>query len=87
MRENAIEAYLHKRVREMGGEHRRVQWIGRKHAADDLILLPGRHLWVECKKPGEKPRPGQVREHERLRVAGIHIHVVSTYEEVDEVLK
>lgn len=84
MKENAIEAYLHRRVRDLGGDYRRVQWVGRRHAGDDFILLPGRHLMVECKRPGEKPRPGQDREHQRLRASGLEVHVVSTYEEIDQ---
>ncbi len=84
MRESIIEAYLHERVREIGGDYRRVSWSGRKHAPDDLILLPGKHLFVECKRPGEKPRPGQEREIERLRDAGFTVLVISTTDEVDQ---
>jgi hypothetical protein len=84
--ENAIEKYLHDRVKELGGEHRRIAWIGRRDAPDDLILLRGRSFYVECKRPGEKPRPGQEREHARLRAAGIQVHVVSTFAEIDELL-
>lgn len=85
MRESAIEQYLHDRVKALGGEYRRLAWIGRNNGPDDLILLPGRHLMVECKKPGEKPRPGQEREHERLRAAGIQVYVVSTFQEIDAI--
>lgn len=86
MREQQVEAYLHARVKELGGDHRRVKWIGRSHAPDDLILLPGRHLFVECKRPGETPRDGQLREHARLRAAGFEVHVASTFEEIDTIL-
>ena len=41
MRENAIEQYLHNRVKELGGDYRRIAWIGRNNAPDDLLLLPG----------------------------------------------
>lgn len=85
MRENQIEEYLHRRVKALGGDYRRVAWIGRRHATDDLILLPGQHCFVECKRPGEKPRPGQEREHARLRAAGIEVHTVSTTEEIDAI--
>jgi len=83
VRENAIEQYLHNRVKELGGDYRRIAWIGRNNAPDDLLLLQGQHMLVECKRPGEKPRPGQEREHERLRAAGLQVHVVSTFEEID----
>lgn len=33
-----IEDYLHKRVAQLGGEHRRVKWIGRDSAPDDRIM-------------------------------------------------
>jgi hypothetical protein len=86
VRENQIEKYLHQRAKELGGSYRRVKWIGRSRATDDLILLPGRHLLVECKAPGEPPETGQLREHQRLRDAGFEVHVVSTYAEIDAIL-
>jgi hypothetical protein len=85
-RESDIEQYLHTRVKALGGDYRRVSWIGRNHGPDDLILLPGRSFYVECKRPGEKPRPGQAREHDRLRASGITVHVFSTPAEIDTVL-
>lgn len=84
--ERNIEAYLHKRAKALGGDYRRVSWIGRNGASDDLILLPGRHLLVECKKPGKKATEAQAREHERLRAAGFEVHVVSTFAEIDAIL-
>lgn len=86
MRENAIEKYLHDRVKALGGEHRRVGWIGRRDAPDDLILLRGKSFYVECKRPGAIPTPRQAREHERLRASGIEVHVVSTFEQIDALL-
>jgi hypothetical protein len=42
MREAQIEAHLAKRVKELGGEVRKVQWVGRKNAPDRLVMLPRR---------------------------------------------
>ena len=42
MKESEIEAYLVKRVKEMGGEVRKVKWIGRRGAPDRLVMLPAR---------------------------------------------
>lgn len=42
MRESDIEKYLVKRVKEMGGEVRKVKWIGREGAPDRLVMLPER---------------------------------------------
>ena len=86
MRESDIEKYLHNRARALGGDHRRVSWIGRNGASDDLILLPGRHLLVEAKRPGKTATPAQTREHDRLRAAGFEVHVVSTFAEIDAIL-
>ena len=63
MKEKDIEEYLCKLVRELGGDVRKVQWIGRKGAPDRLVMLPrhlspcfGEHkapaIWVELKAPG-----------------------------------
>ena len=86
VRESAIEKALHARIKALGGEHRRVVWQGRSHAPDDLVLLPGRHLLVECKRPGEVPRSGQIREHARLRAAGFEVHTISSIEQIESIL-
>lgn len=41
MRESQIEKHLVKRVKELGGECRKIQWIGRRGAPDRLVMLPG----------------------------------------------
>jgi hypothetical protein len=40
LRESDIEKYLIKCVKELGGEVRKVQWIGRSGAPDRLVMLP-----------------------------------------------
>lgn len=86
MRERDIEKYLVERVKAIGGEVRKVKWIGRRGAPDRLVMLPGKTLWVELKAPGEKAKPHQVREHERMRRTGQRVEVVDSFERVDEVL-
>ena len=44
MRESQIEKYLVKRVKELGGEVRKVQWVGRRSAPDRLVMLPSRPI-------------------------------------------
>lgn len=44
MREGQVRAHLVKRVKEIGGEIRKVQWVGRKNAPDELVMLPFR--WI-----------------------------------------
>lgn len=42
MRESQIEKYLINRVVELGGEVRKVKWVGRRSAPDRLVMLPRR---------------------------------------------
>lgn len=87
MIENDIETYLIERVRENGGDVRKAEWVGRRHCPDRRIMHPTRCSWVEVKRPGGKPRPGQAREHKRMRALGETVDVVSTYEEVDALME
>lgn len=86
MRESDIEKYLVERVKKLGGEVRKVRWIGRNGAPDRLVMLPDHTVWIELKAPGEKCRPHQIREHERMRRMGQRVAVVDSHEGVDEVL-
>lgn len=87
MRESEIEQHLVDTVQFLGGEIRKVQWIGRNGAPDRLVMLPdGRLLWLELKAPGKTPSPVQLREHAKMARCGQHVHVVDSMEGVDEVL-
>lgn len=98
MRESQIEAHLVKRVKELGGECRKVQWAGRRGAPDRLVMLPAHSapflpwhqaqtIWVELKAPGVKPEAHQLREHERMRKMGQRVVVIDSIEGVEELLK
>lgn len=103
MRESQIEAHLVKRVKELGGEVRKVQWIGRRGAPDRLVMLPARKLvetidcawcnpkgqviWVELKAPGVEPEPHQVREHKRMIAMGQRVVVIDSMEGVEALLR
>lgn len=87
LRERDIERELVRRVRELGGEIRKVQWIGRVNAPDRLVLLPGRRsVWVELKAPGKAPTAQQVREHNRMRRAGEIVEVIDSLDGIEELL-
>jgi hypothetical protein len=62
VRERDIERHLVRRVKELGGEVRKVQWVGRSSAPDRVVMLPARPgvldldypgdtVWVELKNP------------------------------------
>jgi hypothetical protein len=87
MRESKIEQYLVDAVAYLGGEIRKLQWIGRNGAPDRVVMLPdGRLLWIELKATGEKPQPHQLREHARMARVGQRVHVIDSIEGVDQVL-
>lgn len=78
-REAPIEAHLVKAVKAAGGHAYKFVSPGRKGVPDRLVILPGgRLVFVECKAPGQKPRPDQQREHERLRALGCEVVVLDS---------
>ena len=83
MRESQIETAFKERIKALGGKTRKVAWIGVDGAPDRLALLPGQHVLVELKRPGEKPRIRQLREHETLRAAGCVVLVIDSLELID----
>lgn len=95
MRERDIEAHLVARVKALGGEVRKVKWVGRRGAPDRLVMLPFRPksnmaadtaVWVELKATGKKPEPHQLREHARMRGMGQRVEVIDSIEGVDSLL-
>lgn len=80
IREADIEAYLVARVKALGGEVRKVQWVGRKYAPDRLVMLPMKFrssgametcratIWVEVKRPDTvKTFPANAHERGQAR--------------------
>lgn len=95
MLERDIEAHLVKRVKELGGEVRKVRWVGRNGAPDRVVMLPehrggvpceAEFIWVELKAPGQKAKPHQLREHERMRDYHQTVVVLDSIEAIEELL-
>lgn len=93
MKESDVEKYLEKVVKSLGGETRKVKWIGRPHAPDRVVMFPlspgtvGNHqpvIWVELKRPGGKARAGQLREHTRMRRLGQNVVVLDSIGAIDK---
>lgn len=86
MDESIVEAYLRKRTKEAGGKHRKVIYQGRSGSPDDWLFFPhGELIIVECKRPGEKPKPHQWAEINTLRRMGFTVYVVENKEQVDAI--
>ncbi|MBE5253379.1 VRR-NUC domain-containing protein [Mixta mediterraneensis] len=79
IRESTIEKHLVAEVKKAGGIAYKFVSPGRRAVPDRLVLLPGgRAVFIECKAPGEKPRPEQLREHERLQALGFSVVVLDS---------
>ena len=102
MRESEVEAYLVKRVQEIGGEVRKVKWLGRDGAPDRCLMLPDRAhrgvparttYWVELKAgraakfPANAHERKQAREHARMRKCGQTVVVLDTPAAIDAFLE
>lgn len=83
VRESHIEQHLVRRVKEAGGEVRKLSWVNRRGAPDRLVLLPWRIVFVELKRPKGRAEDHQQREHKTLRDYGLDVQVLDTFELVD----
>ena len=94
MRESQIEKHLVKRVKELGGEVRKVNWVNRRGAPDRLAMfrptgasrfrLP---IWIELKATDKPAEPHQLREHARMRAMGQRVVIIDSIEGIEELLK
>lgn len=94
VRERDIERRLVERVKQLGGEVRKVQWLGRRGAPDRVVFLGEQHgynngtvIWVELKAPGKKVEPHQAREHDRMARLGQNVYVINSFEAIDDLLR
>ncbi|WP_413725376.1 VRR-NUC domain-containing protein [Sodalis sp. RH16] len=79
IRESAIEKHLRVEVKKAGGVAYKFISPGLRGVPDRVVLLPGgRIIFVECKAPGEKPRPEQLRQHARLYALGFDVVVLDS---------
>ena len=95
IRESDVEAYLVRRVEELGGVAEKFSSPAKRSVPDRLVQWPAHsNRWgvegidfIECKAPGEVPTPAQARDHERRRAMGFEVYVVDSYESVDNYLR
>lgn len=85
--EGKVVARIKEVVKMAHGEVRKCQWVGHVGAPDLFVMLPHRvHAWFEVKAPGEKPKPHQLREHEKMEKAGCSVYVVDRASDVARIL-
>lgn len=85
--EKALEAYLVKRVKMLGGVALKYSNPTYTGFPDRLLLLPGgRTAWCELKSRGKKPRAVQQARIQQLRELGQAVYVVSSRGEIEKMI-
>lgn len=86
-RESDIETRLVERVAECGCVAEKFSSPNKRNVPDRIIWFGwGEACFVECKAPGKKPTPGQLRDHARRRAAGYRVYVVDSFMGVEQFL-
>lgn len=88
--EGKVRKHLRKEAIAAGFEHRKLKWIGRRGAPDELLFWPDGPPLVMClvevKRLGEEPEPHQQREIDRLRRAGFYLMTADSESQADMVI-
>jgi len=88
LKESTLENRFRKAVKDRGGIAWKFVSPGESGVPDRIVLLPnGRHVFVELKKPGEKPTPLQLWQHDRLRRWGHAVHVIDSTAGIEAFVK
>lgn len=78
MIEQPIEDWVCDQAEKAGWLVRKLRWIGRRSACDKFFAKDGRIVLIEFKRPKKAPSEVQLKEIQRLRDAGVEVHVVDT---------
>lgn len=77
MRESSVERKFRLMVRSLKGRAIKLRNTTKRGDVDRIVVLPyGIVVWVELKRPGQKPRPEQQRVHAWLRRRGHRVMIV-----------
>ena len=79
--EKDIERTVCRVAREEGWYVRKFTSPAHRSVPDRLFIKRGRVVFIEFKRPGGKTTPGQDREIERLRAAGVAVYVCDSVHE------
>lgn len=88
MREKEVEAYLVKRVKDLGGKA--YKWVspGNDGVPDRIVIMPGGTvIFVELKATGGKLRPLQEAKHTELRKLKQTVFVLDDKSKVDAFIR
>lgn len=84
-REQRVEEYLCRKVKNMGGKCYKFISPGNNGVPDRIVMLPpGRVYFAETKAEGEKPRPSQLAVHREMEQVGVRVWVLDSKAAVDD---
>jgi hypothetical protein len=87
-REDTVEEELVRRVRALGGRCEKMSMKGRRGFFDRLVVLPGRVVFCECKRPiGGVFSPHQIQLHAAYKALGAAIAILQNSADIDNLLK
>ena len=87
MIESQVERYLHSKVTAYYGMCLKFVSPGTAGIPDRIVIHRGRILFVELKRPGEKPRPLQKVRARQMRAAGAMVYCISSTYQVDKLMR
>lgn len=88
MLERKIEQKLKKEVERVGGLCLKFTSPGMAGVPDRLVLLPhGKICFAELKAPKQKLRPLQLKRKEQLEALDFKVHVIDSYDKIQEVVE
>lgn len=77
MLEREVEKALVRQIKNAGGIAPKLTSPGTAGMPDRIIILPGGKIaFVELKAPGQKPRPIQIRQMDRLTQLGCMVRTI-----------
>lgn len=85
--ERSIEKTVVRLAERAGWVVRKLEWIGRRGAPDRVFFGFGRCVFIEFKRPGERPTGQQLRELERLAALYPEVHCTDNVEDALQILE
>ncbi len=76
MLEKKVENYLKEEVEELGGICFKFTSPGNVGVTDRLVIFKGVTIFVELKRPKQKPTDIQKYQHQRIRDHGMLVYVI-----------
>ncbi|NLB89657.1 MAG: VRR-NUC domain-containing protein [Clostridiales bacterium] len=88
MLERTLEKNVCIYIKKLGGLAYKFVSPGRDGVPDRICVMPdGKVLFIELKRPGEKPRPNQLKVHKDLQDRNQIVWVVDNLEDLKNKLK